>query len=72
MIISVYCIVIFCLSSLLITYWYQYIQPPASFLATMEEYVSNAPLASTVQRNQVCKHYKFYDILFQYNVFLES
>ncbi|XP_066332754.1 putative clathrin assembly protein At5g35200 [Miscanthus floridulus] len=27
-------------------------QPPASFLATMEEYVSNAPLASTVQRNQ--------------------
>lgn len=27
-------------------------QPPASFLAAMEEYVSNAPLASTVQRNQ--------------------
>ncbi|CAL5020085.1 unnamed protein product [Urochloa decumbens] len=27
-------------------------QPPASFLATMEEYVNNAPLASTVQRNQ--------------------
>ncbi|KAL6911655.1 hypothetical protein ACP4OV_000460 [Aristida adscensionis] len=27
-------------------------QPPASFLATMEEYVSNAPLASTAQRNQ--------------------
>lgn len=27
-------------------------QPPASFLGAMEEYVSNAPLASTVQRNQ--------------------
>lgn len=27
-------------------------QPPASFLAAMEEYVNNAPLASTVQRNQ--------------------
>ncbi|PVH67135.1 hypothetical protein PAHAL_1G435300 [Panicum hallii] len=27
-------------------------QPPASFLATMEEYVSNAPLASTIHRNQ--------------------
>ncbi|KAJ1281490.1 hypothetical protein BS78_04G309900 [Paspalum vaginatum] len=27
-------------------------QPPASFLATMEEYLSNAPLASTVKRNQ--------------------
>lgn len=27
-------------------------QPPASFLATMEEYLSNAPLAPTVQRNQ--------------------
>ena len=43
-------------SSLLIIYWYPYhqnVQPPASFLATMEEYVSNAPLASMVQRNQV-------------------
>ncbi|GJM87262.1 hypothetical protein PR202_ga03199 [Eleusine coracana subsp. coracana] len=27
-------------------------QPPASFVATMEEYVSNAPLASTVPRKQ--------------------
>ncbi|TVU27825.1 hypothetical protein EJB05_19326 [Eragrostis curvula] len=27
-------------------------QPPASFLAAMEEYVSNAPLASTVPRKQ--------------------
>ncbi|WVZ73257.1 hypothetical protein U9M48_021585 [Paspalum notatum var. saurae] len=27
-------------------------QPPASFLATMEEYLSNAPLASTVKTNQ--------------------
>ena len=54
MIISMYFIIIFCGSKLLIIYWYhENVQPPASFLATMEEYVSNAPLASMVQRNQV-------------------
>lgn len=30
------------------------LQPPASFVTAMEEYVKEAPLAPSVQRNLVC------------------